>query len=97
MGWCQGNSLVQTGQFATMVVKDIWLHARSKPLWPITEDNWGISLGERPCACFQCIWFFAVGFEIQRKASGEMGLALMEFIRDAGMAYGVWTRQVEEH
>lgn len=27
---------------------------------------------------------------------GEMGLALMESARDAGTAYGVWTRKLEE-
>lgn len=56
-----------------MVVKDIWLHERSKSLWPVIEENRKISLGERPCASSQCVWFFAV-----LKSEGRLlGLALI--------------------
>lgn len=68
MGGCQGNSSGQMGWAATRVVKDFWLQERSKPPWPVMENN-GESPWERPCACCQCAWFFPVGFEIQRRAS----------------------------
>lgn len=75
-----------------MVVKDIWLHERSKLLWPVSEDNREFPW-ERPRACSQCVWLFAVGLEIQRKASTGMGVALMEWLKDAwhmGSGQGIW-------
>lgn len=37
-----------------------------------------------------------MSFEIKRKISGEVGLALMEYLRDDGTALGICTRCLEE-
>lgn len=57
---CQHSSSTQKWFFATMVVKDVWLHKRAKPLQSIIENN-DKSPWERPHACFQCVWCFGVG------------------------------------